>query len=154
MNRVKAEYRRRFTIAGATGKWAVTMTKVRIRQAVSHAPFPRWHFVTFAGPGGAESRGVVDLIAIRKKHALPRRGLKRGDEFQMILIQVKGGGAAQPTADDGKRLRKVARLHNACGVLLAAWKKGSAARFYTLRTNAKFGKQDWSEVKDLKTIFS
>src|ERR1035441_4239101 len=72
-----SDYKERFRIAAYTEKWAVTMTKVRIRQAVARAPFPRWHFVSFAGPDGGESRGVVDLIAIRKDHA-ERKGLKRG----------------------------------------------------------------------------
>lgn len=128
------------------------MTKVRIRQAVAHAPFPRWHFLSFAGPSGGESRGVVDLLAIRKDHALPREGLKRGDTFQIVLIQVKGGYAARPTAEDGKRLRAVSRLHNAHGVLLASWKKGTAAKFYALRPRAKTGEKDWLEVEDLKTV--
>jgi hypothetical protein len=103
-----AEYKRRFKIVAKTWKWAVTMTKVRIRQAVAQTPWPRWHFVTFCGPDGGESRGVVDMIAIRKDHGVPRSGTKRGDAVQIILIQIKGGHAAQPTADDGKRLRVVA----------------------------------------------
>lgn len=146
-------YKRRFEVAGYTEKWAVTMTKVRIRQAVACAPFPRWHLLTFAGPNGGESRGVVDLIAIRKDHAAPHKGLKRGDIFQIILIQVKGGYAARPTAEDGKRLRIVARRHGACGVLLAAWKKGKAARFFSLRSKAIAGKDDWIEVPDISAIF-
>src|ERR1700724_2470304 len=121
-------YKERFKKARRTGKWAVTMAKVFIRQALAHAPFPHWHLLTFAGPGGRESRGVVDMIAIRKDHSTPRNGLKRGDVLQIILIQVKGGSAANPTAEDAKRLRIVARRHGACDVLLAAWKKGKAAR--------------------------
>jgi len=72
-----AEYKRRFKIAAHTEKWAVTMTKVRIRQAVSAAPFPRWQLLTFSGPDGGESRGVVDLIAIRKDHSTPRNGVRK-----------------------------------------------------------------------------
>ena len=147
------DYEERFRIAAKTEKWAVTMTKVRIRHAVAHAPFPRWHLLTFAGPDGGESRGVVDLLAIRKDHSLPREGLKRGDTFQIVLIQVKGGYAARPTAEDSKRLRTVARLHHARGILLASWKKGKAAKFYTLRPKAKAGQSDWLEVEDLKSIF-
>ncbi len=147
------DYKERFRTAAYTEKWAVTMTKVRIRQAVAHMPFPRWHFVSFAGPDGGESRGVVDLIAIRKDHALPRKELKRGDTFQIVLIQVKGGYAARPTAEDGQRLRAVAKLHNAQATLLAVWKKGAAAKFYTLRPKMKAGQTDWLEVEDLKTIF-
>jgi hypothetical protein len=145
-----AEYKRRFKLAAYTEKWAVTMTKVRIRQAVAKAPFPHWHLLTFSGPDGGESRGVVDMIAIRKDHGSPPRGTKRGDVFQIILIQVKGGYAAKPTAEDGKRLRIVARRHGACGVLLAAWKKGKAARFFALRKNDL---SDWTEVSDLAAIF-
>jgi hypothetical protein len=147
------DYKKRFKIAAYTGKWAVTMTKVRIRQAVAHSPYPRWHLLTFAGKGGKESRGVVDLIAIRKNHATPRKGLKRGDAFQIVLIQVKGGYAAQPTAEDGQRLRAVGHLHHAQWILLAAWKKGEAPRFYTLRPKAKAGTKDWTEIKNLNDIF-
>jgi hypothetical protein len=52
-----------------------------------------------------ESRDVVDLVAIRKDHGRPIAGTKRGDALQIILIQVKGGSAAMPTIEDGKRLR-------------------------------------------------
>ncbi len=103
------DYKKRFELVNKTKNWAVTMTKVRIRQAMAKTPSPRWHLLTFCGPDGAEARGVVDLLAIRKDHGAPRIGMKRGDAFQMILIQVKGGSAALPTAEDGTRLRAVAR---------------------------------------------
>jgi hypothetical protein len=148
------EYKRRFKLVAQTQRWAVTMTKVRIRQAVSRAPFPRWHLLSFGGPTGSESRGVVDLIAIRKDHSQPPDGMKRGDAFQIILIQVKGGYAAHPTAEDGKRLRAVARRHHAHKVLLASWKKGKAARFFSPRSKALTGKIDWVEVPDIRAVFS
>jgi hypothetical protein len=56
------EYVRRFEIAAKTAKWAVTMTQVRIRQAIADNPWPHWHLLSFTGPGGRESRGVVDPI--------------------------------------------------------------------------------------------
>jgi hypothetical protein len=136
--------------AHRTAKWAVTMTKWWIRHAVKRAPFPRWHFLTFAGPGGRESRGVVDLIVVRKDHSTPRKGLKRGDALQIILIQVKGGSAPKPTAEDTKRLRIVARQHGACEVLLAAWKKGKAPCFYFLRK--KTGALTWIPIDDLSVF--
>ena len=148
-----AEYKRRFAIAACTAKWAVTMTKVRIRQAVVNAPFPRWHFISFVGTTGVESRGVVDMIAVRKDHSTPQDGLKRGDALQIILIQVKGGSAANPTSEDAARLRLVARLHNASEVLPAAWKKGRAARFFSMRPEAAAGEPDWIEVPELTRIF-
>lgn len=148
------EFKNRFELAAYTEKWAVTMTKVRIRQAVTHRPFPRWHFLTFAGPDGGESTGVVDLIAVRKDHGTPTGGLKRGDKLKIILIQVKGGYAARPTTEDGKRLRIVAREHRACAVLLASWKKGKAAKFFSLRSRASTrSADDWVEVSDLKEVF-
>jgi hypothetical protein len=146
-----AEYKRRFKKVAYTKRWAVTMTKVRIRRAVAHKPFPHWHLLAFSGPKRNEARGVVDLIAIRKDHGLPRSGTRRGDTFQIILIQVKGGYAAMPTADDAKRLRAVARHHRACRILLAAWKKGKAARFFSL--HRKLDHHYWHEVENLKPIF-
>jgi len=141
-----AEYKRRFRLVKYNSKWAVTMAKVGIRRAVAQAPFPRWEFVEFRGPHGGESRGVVDLIAIRKDHGQPPVGTKRGDALQIILIQVKGGDAAKPTAEDGKRLRVVARRHGACKAILATWKKGKAARFFSLRPKVSTGMRDWIEV--------
>jgi hypothetical protein len=43
------DYKERFEIAAYTGKRAVTMTKVRIRQAVARVPFPHWHLLSFTG---------------------------------------------------------------------------------------------------------
>ena len=83
--------------AARTARWAVTMTKVRIRRVLSRT---RWQLVTFSGKSGGESVGAVDLVALRKDHGKPIAGTKRGDNFQIILIQVKGGSAAMPTADD------------------------------------------------------
>ena len=129
------------------------MTKVRIRQAVAESPWARWHLLTFLGPNGGESRGVVDMIAIRKNHGDPLPGTKRGDELQIVLIQVKGGYAAAPTLEDCKRLRIVSRRHHACHVLLATWKKGTAAKFSSLSKRPRKGSRDWIEVKDLSAIF-
>jgi len=143
------EFVRRFGIARHTAKWAVTMTQVAIRRALKDKPYPRWHFIKFNGGDGGESRGVVDLIAIRKDHAKPLAGLKRGDALQIIVIQVKGGNAAKPTPEDAVRLRVVARKHGACGILLATWKKGKTARFYSLHRRLP----EWREVDDLRSLF-
>jgi hypothetical protein len=147
------EYVRRFGIAAKTARWAVIMTKVRIRQAIADNPWPHWHLLSFTGPDGRESRGVIDLIAVRKDHREPIAGTKRGDALQIILIQVKGGRAANPTPEDATRLRIIARRHGACGVLLASWKKGSAAKFFSLHTNSK-RVNEWREVDDLRSLFS
>jgi hypothetical protein len=137
--------------AARTARWAVTMTKARIRRVLSRT---RWQLVTFCGTAGGESVGIVDLVAVRKDHGKPIAGTKRGDELQIILIQVKGGRAAMPTAEDGRRLRVVARRHRARHVLLATWTKGKAAEFFYLRPRPKEGHRDWLEVEDLHSIFS
>jgi hypothetical protein len=144
-----AEYKRRFALVRVTSRWAVTMTQVAIRRAIADKPYPRWHFVKFDGKSGGESTGVVDLIAVRKDHGEPMAGTKRGDTLQIILIQVKGGSAAKPTTQDAARLRIVARRHGACGVLLATWKKGKAARFFSLHKRLP----EWREVEDLRSVF-
>jgi hypothetical protein len=134
--------------AARTARWTVTMAKVRIRRVVSRT---RWQLVTFYGESGAESVGVVDLLAIRKDHTAPVGALRRGDALQIILIQVKGGSAARPTPEDARRLRAVAKKHGACNVLLATWKKGTEARFFRLRRSSTG--DAWAPVKNLDSIF-
>jgi hypothetical protein len=80
--------------AALTARWAVTMAKVRIRRVAART---RWQLVTFYAKAGAESVGVVDMLAIRKDHNAPVGAMRRGDALQIILIQVKGGTAATPT---------------------------------------------------------
>lgn len=134
-----------------TARWSMTMAKVRIRQAMART---NWQLVTFMGPAGAESVGIVDLIAIRKDHGNPLHGTKRGDNLQIILIQVKGGNARMPTAEDCHRLRAVKLRHRAQEVLLATWKKGTCASFQRLRRNHAEGLRDWIEVEDQNSIFT
>ena len=134
--------------AARTARWAVTMTKVRIRQVVSRT---RWQLVTFYGKSGAESAGVVDMLAIRKDHNAPGGGMRRGDALQIILVQVKGGTAARPTPEDATRLRAVAKRHGACAVLLATWKKGTMPHFFRLRRAT--AEDPWAEITDLDSVF-
>jgi hypothetical protein len=134
--------------AARTARWAVTMAKVRIRRVASRT---RWQLVTFYGKSGAESAGVVDMLAIRKDHSTPMGAAKRGDALQIILIQVKGGTAARPTLEDAARLRTVAKRHGACDVLLATWEKGAEARFFRLRRAT--AREPWAEIMNLESIF-
>ena len=133
--------------AALTARWAVTMVKVRIRRVASRT---RWQLVTFYGKAGGESVGVVDLLAIRKDHSQPVGGVRRGDAL-IILIQVKGGNAAKPTLEDAARLRIVAKRHCARHVLLATWKKGTAARFFRLRRAS--ARDAWTEITNLDSVF-
>jgi hypothetical protein len=92
----------------------------------------KWNVVAFGGQSGAESRGIVDLIAIRKDHRQVTTGIKRGDLFEIVLIQVKGGSARRPSAEDVSRLAKVARHHRARAVVLADWKRAERLEIFKL----------------------
>lgn len=137
-----------------TAKWATSMTKWRIgfetrgKRVTKPGvrPARRWQLVSFPGPAGRESAGIVDLIAIRKDHAKDNGRFKRGDLFEIILIQIKGGRARRPTMEDIQRLRAVAERYNARGVVLAEWVKGNRLEFYKLRTSFRNPKTAWEEV--------
>ena len=141
--------------AARSAKWATTMTKWLIAKNKGRTT---WQIVSFCGPNGCESVGIVDLLAIRKDHNLPSKpGLKRGDLLELVLIQVKGGGAAWPSHEELLRLRKVARHYRAKHVVLAAWKKGKQPTFYRMkRTLAKDAHQNdaWVELTAISKVFS
>jgi hypothetical protein len=102
-------------------------------RALSRRVAERWEFVSFRGKGKGESWGVVDIVAIRKDTSQPENAtLKRGDLFEIILVQVKGGTAPPPTKEDCIRLREVARRYAARSVVLFEWKKGVSWRFLVL----------------------
>ena len=137
-----------------TAKWATIMTKWRIGFQTSGKrvgspkvkPTRRWQLVSFPGPAGRESTGIVDLMAIRKNHAKSDSRFKRGDLFEIILVQIKGGGARRPMMDDIKRLRAVAKRYNARAVVLAQWIKGNQLKFYSLGNNSRDLRKAWEEV--------
>ena len=102
-------------------------------RALSTRVAERWQFVSFRGQGKGEWRGVVDVIAIRKDTSQPANPkIKRGDLFEIILVQVKGGTSRSPTTEDCVRLREVARCYAARDVVLFEWKKGVSWRFRVL----------------------
>jgi hypothetical protein len=112
----------------------------------------RTELLAFCGPNGGESVGIVDLVAIRKHHGKPVTGTSRGDTFQIVLIQVKGGKAPDPTEEDCRRLRLVAKHMHARKVLLASWEKGRAPVFYQIRRSGVAGRP-WAKISDLGAIF-
>lgn len=113
-----------------SAKWANTMTKWLISR--EHQGGPKWRLVNFSGPTGAESRGIVDLIAIRKDHSDSPVPLKKGDLFEIVLIQVKGGNAKRPNPSDIERLKVVRDYYHASAVVLASWKKGKELKIERL----------------------
>jgi hypothetical protein len=114
-----------------TAKWARTMAKWLV--TFTRRTGARWNVVDFGGK--AEARGIVDLMAIRKDHRHDGPGLKRGDLFEIILIQTKGGSSPRPTADDLARLTKVARHHRAKAVVLVEWRRAEKLELFTLSGN-------------------
>ena len=123
-----------------TAKWARTMTKWLI--TFSRKPGARWNLIDFGGRTKSESRGIVDLIAVRKNHREEISGLKRGDLLEIVLIQTKGGSAPRPTAEDIIRLSKVAKHHRVKAIVLAEWKRGKRPVLFRLEktkwVSAKF----------------
>lgn len=122
-----------------TAKWARIMTKWLV--TYSRRTGARWNLVEFGGKTGAEARGIVDMIAIRKDHRSEVAGVKRGDLFEIVLIQTKGGSAPRPTADDVRRLQRVATYHKARAVVLAEWQKGERLDLF------KLSRGSWQPVK-------
>ena len=89
-------------LAAKTARWATTMTRWAIRfsstgKRAGTNIAKRWQFVGFAGPNGAESRGIVDILAIRRDHRPTSGVLRPGDLFEIVLVQIKGGTAPWPT---------------------------------------------------------
>jgi len=126
--------------AHRTGQWAKTMVKW-LMTYTSRGSKP-WQIVSFEGPKGRESRGIVDLLAIRKDHREPKdEPLKAGDLFEIVLIQVKGGRSQKPTHDDISRIKEVAKRYDARDIILAVWKKGKAPSLRRLDNSS------WKDVE-------
>ena len=113
-----------------TAKWARTMTKWLV--TYSRRTGAKWNLVDFGGKTKAEARGIVDIIAIRKDHRHDGPALKRGDLFEIVLIQTKGGSAPRPTPDDVARLSRVAKHHRAKAVILAEWRRAERLELFKL----------------------
>jgi len=78
--------------AKLTAIWATRMTRRQIALVTNGKrygsskvkPIRRWQLVGFPGPGGRESAGIVDLLAIRKNHTKPKSPFKRVELFEII----------------------------------------------------------------------
>lgn len=144
-------------MAAKTARWATTMTRWAIRFASSGKragtkAAKRWQFVGFAGPNGSESRGIVDLMAIRRDHLTTDDTFRIGDLFEIVFVQIKGGVAPWPTFNDLKRLRAVQRYYRAQAIVLASWQKGTEPRFFVLARLSEDRQIAWSET-DAAEIF-
>ena len=119
-------------------------------RALSNRVAKRWRFVSFRGLGGGEWRGIVDVLGVRKNtDASAHRVLKGpGDLFDVVLIQMKGGSARGPSAEDIRRLRAVKRHYRARDIVLFEWKRGKGCIFKRLEGGAK-----WSEPLRAEELF-
>jgi hypothetical protein len=113
-----------------TAKWARIMTKWLV--TFSWRTGASWNLVEFGGKAKSEARGIIDLIAIRKDHRHDGPSLKRGDLFEIILIQTKGGSAPRPTPEDVARLSRVAKHHRAKAVVLVEWRRAETLKLFRL----------------------
>src|SRR4249920_2493170 len=114
--------------AAHTGRWAETMFRALTRRVAD-----RWQLVSFRGRNGAEWRGIVDVIAIRKATSDPRhRVLRRGDLFEIMIVQLKGGTAPDPSREDVLRLLEVRRRLGAKAIVLYSWKRRIASSYRVL----------------------
>lgn len=129
--------------AKKTGQWAKTMTKWLITYSTKGGK--KWQLVSFEGAKRGESRGIVDLIAIRRDHKSGEEPLKIGDLFEIILIQAKGGSAPMPAPEEILRLSKVGEYYHAKRIILADWQKGKAPTLYSL-VNASWEKIEPEEA--------
>jgi hypothetical protein len=128
--------------AATTDRW----TEILFR-ALAGRVAKRWRFVSFRGAAGGEWRGIVDMVAIRKDTSQSDHELlKRGDLFQLILIQMKGGGARRPTDAEVRRLRAVRTRYRAKAVVLFSWYKGRGCTFHTLARSGRWKKSGSREI--------
>ena len=122
--------RKTATKALHSARWARIMTKWLITHSSKDGV--KWQLVSFNGKGGQESYGSVDMIAVRKNHKLSDANQHRGDLFEIVLIQVKGGSAEFPTQEEIDRLMAVKDHHRADRVVVTEWKKGETLCCYLL----------------------
>lgn len=135
-----------------TAKWARIMTKWLISHSSKGGV--KWQVVSFNGPAGQESTGIVDMIAIRKSHRPSATSVRRGDLFEIILIQVKGGTAKFPSREEIDRLVCVKDHHRADKVVLTEWKRGEKMCCYLLpaTTNAVPAAEIFGNVPKTKRL--
>lgn len=143
------------TGAIVTAKRATALAKAHlIRESRKHGG--RWQWVDFPGSNGRESAGIVDILAIRKRWDLSEKpedaDLKHLDLLDIMLIQVKGGAAKTPSAEDIARMERVADRYQIGKVLLYQWntKKKAETGYRVLnRETHEFGPL----VTDSKELF-
>lgn len=147
----KAAHTRKWRAAVAkaqrTWRWAITMTRVLIKRSAERRA---WRVVDFHSGAGYESAGIVDLVLVRRDFT----PTSRGDLLEVVFVQVKGGTAAWPAPEEIARLRRAAKHHRACAVVLSTWEKGKMPTLYTPRSGtATTRREAWIEIDDVAAFF-
>ena len=115
-------------------------TEARFR-AMTKRVGGRWKVVSLRGKSGADSKGVVDLVAVRRNLRLPApHGLAAGDLLDSVIVRLHSADAAKPTPKDVARLRRVARRYAALRIVLHTWTKGVPGELHLLEARAKWKK--------------
>lgn len=113
-----------------TAKWARTDDEVARHIQSAHGS--QMELGGFRGQGEGRSSRYCGPDRDCKDHRHDGPGLKRGDLFDIVLIQTKGGSASRPTPDDLARLSRVARHHRAQAVILAEWRRAEKLELFKL----------------------
>ena len=80
---------------------------------------------------GRPPAGIVDAIAMRKDHRKSKDG-NRGDRFEFILVQMKGGNAPRPSDKDIERLVRAKEHYSTNEVVLFEWRPNKGGTFSVL----------------------
>ena len=143
--------------AARTRRQNVAVAKARRNGRVAETLFraltarlqSRWRLVSFRGRRGGESRGVVDVLAVRRRtRGGAEYGLRSGDLFEFILVQLKGGDAREPSDSDVVRLRTVAGQIGATRVVLYSWKDKARSTYQILDADG------WAECVSARVAFA
>ena len=121
-----------------------------------------WALASFESRRKYDSRGIPDMIAVRRNHKseVGQEARYPGDLLEIILIDVKGSLDGEPQYPSKKkdipRLIKVSEDHRAKKIILArCWVHKDEVAFYELDQswNETYSKDPWSLKEDLRDIF-
>ena len=125
-----------------TAKWAKIMSKWLITYSTKSKK--KWQLVSFEGAKGNESAGIIDIIAIRRDYSNKTNEIKKGDLFEIVLIQVKGGTAQMPKKNDVERMKKVGEYYNAKAIVLFEWKRSKVLNVFKLENS------EWIKIQEIE----
>ena len=143
VSKQKSKWKRAQEKSKYIDRWAETMTKHGIGRETKKGN--QWRFVNFRGKKGGESAGIIDLVAIRRRHYKYQR---YSDKLDIILIQVKGSTKSPiyPKLSETRRLRSAAKSCNAKKAVLVRYTYKKSKEFYYLGQRNKWKKSTIMEI--------